>query len=138
MTDNSSCELDPTWPKWWATIAPPVLRRAVHEAAHVAAAATYGVPVVSVTIGADNPHLERGRYRPHSRRLGVEALAILCLAGGAAEEMIFGSADGGDRIDVEMASPFLLGVYTKSQLQREMNRARAGARRLVRTPMIRR
>jgi hypothetical protein len=35
-----------------------------HEAGHVACAIAYGVPLISVTIEADRPHLHRAHYRP--------------------------------------------------------------------------
>jgi hypothetical protein len=37
-----------------------------HEAGHTTAAICYAVPIISVTVNADTPHLHRARYRAPS------------------------------------------------------------------------
>ena len=46
-------------------------RYATHEAGHTTAALAFGIPLVSVSIADDRPHLHRGRYR-------AEASSVLC------------------------------------------------------------
>jgi hypothetical protein len=78
-------------------------RAAYHEAEHCAAALAYGIPIISVSIDADTPHLHRGRNRaPHD--CGLECMVTLCLAGPASEELFCGRIeDGSDQSDVRMA-----------------------------------
>jgi hypothetical protein len=40
----------------------------------------YSIPIISVSIAADTPHLHRARYRA-PRGLGLETLVALCLSG---------------------------------------------------------
>ena len=69
-------------------------RAAYHEAGHCAAALAYGIPIISVTIDADIPHLHWGRYRAQ-HDAGLECMARLCLARPAAETYFCGSIEDG-------------------------------------------
>jgi hypothetical protein len=113
-------------------------RTAVHESGHVVAALALGVPIISVSIDADIPHLHRARYQPH-HDAGLECMATLCLAGPAAEEYFCGSIeDGADRTDIEMAQRYLAQRLEPVQIAAEMMRLRGSAERLVRTEWARR
>jgi hypothetical protein len=109
-------------------------RAAYHEAGHCAAALQFGIPIISVSIHADMPHLHRGRYRAE-HEAGLECMATLCLAGPAAEDYFCGSIeDGADRIDIEMARQHLARRFEPLRIAAEIARLRDAAERLVRTP----
>jgi hypothetical protein len=110
-----------------------------HEAGHVVAAITFGIPVISVTINdARNPHLLRGRYRP-PHDAGLEALCVLCLSGPESERAFCGDIEpGADRTDLDMARRYLGHRLGPLQLAAEIERHRASAERLVRTEWARR
>ena len=109
-------------------------RAAYHEAGHCAAAITYGIPIIAVTIEADAGHLYRGHYRERAD-LALECMVTFCLAGPAAEEFFCGPIeDGADRADYEMARHYLKRQFTPLQLATEFERLRDAAHRLVRTP----
>ena len=81
-------------------------RTAIHESGHAIAALTYAIPVISVTVADDVPHLRRGHYRP-PHDCGLECIVTLCLAGPEAEKEFCGPiTDGSDRVDYEMARDF--------------------------------
>src|SRR5438045_3713401 len=84
--------------------------KAVHESGHAAIALRFDIPVKWVTL--DPPHLHRGRYRFTPRSVGAWKLAVMCLAGPAAEIMVC-NTKGGGRIDEEMAAVGRpLGVFS--------------------------
>jgi hypothetical protein len=83
---------------------------AIHEAGHCAAAIPFSIPVISVTIVGDRPHLRRGRYRPACPIAGLHRLVTLCLSGPEAERVFCGPiTDGGDTADRRMAGPSTFG-----------------------------
>jgi hypothetical protein len=99
-------------------------RVAVHEAGHCAACVVFGIPIISVSISGD-PHMRRARWRAPTGSIGIEAMAVLCLAGGEAENLLCGElADGGDDIDLEMArgylaqrfGPLRIGAFSNSPI----------------------
>jgi hypothetical protein len=109
-------------------------RAAYHEAGHCAAALAYGIPIISVTIDADIPHLHWGRYRAQ-HDAGLECMVTLCLVGPAAEAYFCGSIeDGADRFDIEMARQHLVRRFEPLLIAAEIARLRDAAERLVRTP----
>ncbi len=109
-------------------------RCAIHEAGHATAALAFGIPIISVSIAADRPHLLRGRYRP-AHDCGREHLVTLCLCGGEAEGLICGRIDdGGDLIDLRMARDYLAREFGPLRLATEFTRCRDAAQRLVRSP----
>ena len=73
-------------------------RGAIHEAAYAVAFAFFGIEVARVTVVTDGDYA--GRVWPvrerHDRPTRVQALveAIPCVAGGVAELLAFGDADG--------------------------------------------
>jgi hypothetical protein len=84
-----------------------------------------------VTIADGRPHLHRGTYWQR-RDIAVESLAILCLAGPAAEELFYGAADdGSDDIDRAMARRYLRYCFADSEIEYQMIRMRFAAERLV-------
>jgi hypothetical protein len=106
-------------------------RKSFHEAGHCCAAIVYGIPVISVTITNDTPHLHRARYCPPAG-IGLECMTTLCLAGPAAEEFFCGPiTDGSDRIDIEMARRYLARRFDLLRIEVELGRARDAAGRLV-------
>ena len=109
-------------------------RNAVHEAGHTAAALTFGIPIVKVTIDEDPPHLHRGRYRADPD-FAVEAIVVFCMAGGEAERLFCGEiTDDADRMDIAMARQFLAEQFEPLWLGGQLDRMRESARRLVHTP----
>jgi ATP-dependent Zn protease len=108
-------------------------RRAYHEAGHTLAAVTLDISFVRVTIADDRPHLHRAGYHA-PRQLGIQRLAMLCLAGPIAEEMFCGGVgDGcGDRIDQQMVREYLSEHYSDAELDRQLAHTRRLAHRLVR------
>jgi hypothetical protein len=109
-------------------------RCAYHEAGHCVAALAYSIPVISVSIAADVPHLHRARYRA-PRDLGLETLVTLCLSGPAAEELFCGSIDAGaDKVDLRMAREYLSRHFVDPlRAGAELARHREAAQRLVRS-----
>jgi hypothetical protein len=106
-------------------------RDAYHEAGHTIAALTYGLPIVSVTIESNRPHMLRDRFR-RERSSAVEALAIVCLSGPAGEAMFCGPGnDDSDLIDRRMARDYLATCFPAAQIRYQMTRMRYGAERLV-------
>ncbi len=82
--------------------------RSAHEAGHAVAALTFGIPIISVTIAEDKPHLRRGRYRAHDEDFGLEAIVTLCMSGPISEEFFCGAiTDGSDQTDYDMARRYL-------------------------------
>jgi hypothetical protein len=59
-------------------------RIAYHESGHAAAALTFGMPIIRVTIDADPPHCHRGRWRSKSD-MALANIVTLCLCGPAAD-----------------------------------------------------
>jgi hypothetical protein len=111
----------------------PMRRRAYHESGHAVAAITFAIPIISVSIDAAMPHLQRGRYRP-PHDAGLESLVVMCLCGPEAERMAFGAIeDGTDATDLAMARRYLAKRLEPVQLAAEMMRLRGSAERLVRT-----
>jgi hypothetical protein len=84
------------------------IRCAYHEAGHAIAAFNFGIPVITVSVVGNRPHLHRARWSTSSG-IGVEAMTILCVASPIAEEMFIGSVNDG-RFDYEMARDILLRV----------------------------
>ncbi len=111
-------------------------RTAIHEAGHATAALALGIPINSVTIADDKPHLHRGAYRAHDEGFGLEAIVTLCLAGPESEREFFGPADDeGDRIHYEMARRYLARMIDNPlRAAAELVRFRDAAQRLVRSP----
>ena len=110
-------------------------RCAIHEAGHAVAALAYAIPLVSVTIAADRPHLHRGLYHPPDADFGLECMVTLCLAGPEAEREFCGPiSDNSDRIDHEMARAYLARQLNPLQVGAELVRYRDAAQRLVRSP----
>jgi hypothetical protein len=107
-------------------------RAAFHEAGHALAALRLDIPFKFVTIAADNPCIRRAHYRPRHDR-GAECMAIFCLSGGAAEELLCGPGNCGDVIDHSTACEALLRRYSGAEHLRQLTRARLAARDLVRT-----
>jgi hypothetical protein len=108
-------------------------RTSYHEAGHVAAALTFGVPIIAATI-VDEPAMHRGRYHPPAG-LGVEPIVVLCLAGPAAERLFCGSTPpGSDRTDRVMARSYLMQVYAPARVSIELVRYCDAADRLVAEP----
>jgi hypothetical protein len=113
-------------------------RAAFHEAGHCAAAITFGIPIISVTIEAGAGHLYRGGYRERAD-LALECIVIMSLAGPAAEEFFCGPIeDGTDRADYAMARHYLARRFDPLRIGAEIGRLRNAAQRLVRTPFARR
>jgi hypothetical protein len=54
-------------------------RIAYHESGHAAAALTFGMPIIRVTIDADPPHCHRGRWRSKSD-MALANIVTLCPA----------------------------------------------------------
>jgi hypothetical protein len=107
-------------------------RRAYHEGGHCAACIVFGIPIISVSITGDVPHMLRSRWHAPDGIIGVEAMTTLCLAGPAAEEFFCGKIeDGSDRIDYQMARGYLARRFDPLRVELEIGRARAGARRLI-------
>jgi hypothetical protein len=61
-------------------------RAAFHEAGHTAAALAYCIPIISVSIDAATPHLQRGRYQQPD--IGLESL-VNDVLGGSSSGRIF-------------------------------------------------
>jgi hypothetical protein len=112
-------------------------RRAYHEASHVACALQFGIPVISVTIAADTPHMHRGHYRPPPS-IGLEAMVTLYLAGPVGEQHFCGAInDGSDAVDYAMAREYLAdGGWDALQVEAKIKLAQDAADRLVRTPAV--
>jgi hypothetical protein len=110
---------------------------AVHEAGHAVAAITFAIPIISVSIDAATPHLHHARYQPqHSA--GLETLAVMFLAGPAAEQLFWGSIEPGtDRFDLAMAREHLARRFGPLQIGAEMTRLRGSAEAMVRLPWAR-
>ena len=108
------------------------------RASSLVAAIAYGIPIISVTIADDAPHLRRGNYSaPHDR--GLECLVTLCLAGPASEQLFCGPiTDGGDCIDQQMARKYLADTVDALRIGVEMARHQDAADKLVRTPWAQR
>ena len=104
---------------------------AVHEAGHAVAAITFAIPIISVSIDAATPHLHHARYQPqHSA--GLETLAVMFLAGPAAEQLFCGSIEPGtDRFDLAMAREHLARRFAPLRIGAEMVRLRGSAEALV-------
>lgn len=86
-------------------------RNAYHEAGHTVAAVVYGVPILYVTVAEHDAHLQRGGYQ-QQLDLSVEALAVISLAGPAAERLFFGEAPASAIArDLQMAQNFLAKRY---------------------------
>jgi hypothetical protein len=112
-------------------------RTAYHEAGHAAAALTYGIPIIRVTIKNETPHLLVATIG-HSTTPRLECMATLCLAGPAAEAYFCGSIeDGADRIDIDMARQYLARRFHPLRIAAEIARLRDAADRLMRTPQRR-
>ncbi len=111
-------------------------RTAIHESGHAVAALTFGIPIISVSIAEDRPHLRRGRYRAHDEGFGLEAIVTLCLSGPEAEREFCGPiTDNNDYTDYQMARGYLADrVPNPLQAAAELARFRDAARRLVRSP----
>ncbi len=111
-----------------------------HEAGHATAALAFGIPIISVTIADNRPHLHRDRYVAHDTSFGLEAIVTLCLAGPEAEKEFCGAInDDGDRIDYERARKYLARQITNPLLAAaELARFRNAAQRLVRSPWAQR
>ncbi len=108
-------------------------RAAHHEAGHCLAAITFAIPIISVTIDDDVPHMHRGRYRP-PHDCGLECMVTLCLAGPAAEQYFCGPiTDGSDQIDRAMARDYLAGRFDPLWIGVEMARLGDAAERLVKS-----
>jgi hypothetical protein len=108
-------------------------RRAYHEGGHCAACIVFGIPIISVSITGDVPHMLRSRWHAPDGIIGVEAMTTLCLAGPASEEFFCGKIeDGSDRIDIEMTRGYLAHRFDPLRIEVEIGRARAAAGRLVR------
>jgi hypothetical protein len=114
-----------------------LLRRvATHEAGHIAACITYGVPIISATV-IDRPHVHRGPLRS---ALGLEIVGVICFSGPAAEELFCGPpspGDDGSYHDFAMAYAHLERQVGALRRGLEFERLRDSARRLVRTPWAR-
>jgi hypothetical protein len=107
------------------------LRAAYHEASHAAAALTFAIPILSVSIDADRPHLLRGRYKPPPE-IGLDCLVTMCLAGPVGEQYFCGAInDDADEIDYQMARQYLSRRFDPLQVEAEIVRLRAAADRLV-------
>ena len=114
-------------------------RCAIHEAGHAVAALAYAIPLVSITIAADRPHLHRGHYHPLDVDFGLECMVTLCLAGPEAEREFCGSiSDDSDRTDYEMARDYLSRQFGPLQIGAELARFRDAAQRRVRSPWAQR
>jgi hypothetical protein len=114
-------------------------RRAYHESGHCVAAPTFAIPIISVTIADDHPHLHRGHYRAHEANFGIEAMVTLCLAGPEAEREFCGSITAGsDQKDYQMAREYLARcVANPLQAAAALARFRDAAQRLVRSAWAR-
>jgi hypothetical protein len=109
-------------------------RIAYHEASHCVAALTFSIPIISVTIENDTPHLLRGRYRPPDG-IGLECLVTMCLAGPVGEKLFCGSPDDASgQIDYDMARHYLSDRYDLLQVEAEIVRFRDAAFKLLQTP----
>ena len=105
-------------------------RIAIHEAGHVVAAIALRIPIKSVTIARENPHMHRLAYKsPHV--YGAECLAALSLAGAAAEALLCGAGKHGDDIDRRMARDYLEQRYGDVQIEDRMAQAEKHAHALV-------
>jgi hypothetical protein len=110
-------------------------RTAIHEAGHAAAAITFAIPIIRVTIADGRPHLHRAHYRAPDADFGLECMVTLCLAGPEAEREFCGSiSDDSDRADYEMARDYLARQLNPLQVGAELMRCRDAAQRLVRSP----
>ena len=109
-------------------------RRAFHESGHVTAALVLGVPVISVSIDNDTPHMHRARYTPPHDG-GLQTMLIVCLAGPEAETLFCGQiSDGFDLADLQMAREYLSrAIPNPLQAAIELARCRVAAERLVRS-----
>jgi hypothetical protein len=114
-------------------------RIAYHESGHAAAALTFGMPIIRVTIDADPPHCHRGRWRSKSD-MALANIVTLCLCGPAAEIAYVGPiTDNSDHIDHAMARRYLAeGGVDPVLIGVEIGRLGDAADRLVRTDWARR
>jgi hypothetical protein len=72
-----------------------------------AAALTFAIPIIAVSIADDTPHLQRARYQADAN-FALECMVTLCLAGSEAELEFCGSiTDDSDRRDYQMARDYL-------------------------------
>jgi hypothetical protein len=108
-------------------------REAVHEAGHCAACIWLGFPILHVSIG-ERAYLRRGG----SSSAKLQRLAVVCLAGPAAEKAFFGSVPKGCCVtDERMAFDFLmrhLFYAPPDKVEPWLRHARGVAGRLVRSP----
>jgi hypothetical protein len=112
-------------------------RISFHEAGHTTAALVYNIPIITVSIDADVPHLHRGHYRAPAN-IGLERLVTMCLAGPAAERYFVGPiTDGSDATDYRMAREYLSRKYDALEIGFQMNRLRDAADKLVSTEWAR-
>jgi hypothetical protein len=100
-------------------------RAAYHESGHCAAAITYGIPIIAVSITDDRSCMHRDYWHAPSG-IGVECMTTLCLAGPAAEEYFCGPIkDGSDEADYQMARRCLARRFSPLRIGVEL-RARGG------------
>ncbi len=92
-------------------------RSAMRLAGHAVAAFTFGIPIISVTIAEEKPHLRRGRYRAHARLRPCGRID-----------------DGDDKFDLETARDYLAREFAPLRAAAEIARYRDAAQRLVRSP----
>jgi hypothetical protein len=109
-------------------------RCAYHESGHAVAALTFGIPIITVTIENDRPHLHRGRYHVSDADLGLESMMTLCLAGPEAEKEFCGPIDDGSgQTDYQMAREYLARSIANPLQAAADSRYRDAAQRLVRS-----
>ncbi len=105
------------------------------KSGHTAAALAFGVPIISVTIAEDRPHLHRASYQAYDENFGLEAIVTLCLSGPEAEKEFCGPiTDHGDYTDYQMAYRYLRCELGPLQISRAFEHYRDAARRLITSP----
>ena len=101
-----------------------------------AAALTFAIPIIAVSIADDTPHLQRARYQADAN-FALECMVTLCLAGSEAELEFCGSiTDDSDRRDYQIARDYLARPSPANPLQAAGALARYRGEKLATMPAL--